>query len=71
MKKTLEKMKKENDAPLDQEYIPEMGENETLKDFFDKLNAKEKEYKAGITSGDDLLDKAFNVALNRQFKKKK
>lgn len=71
MKKTLEKMKKENDAPLDPQMIPEFRENETLKETFDRLNAKENEYTTGITSGDHLLDKAFNVALNKKFKKKK
>lgn len=74
MKKIVEeKMKKENDAPLHEEpRLPKNGE--TMEDFIERLaredEAQKKEDKARITSGDDLLDKAFNIALKKKFDKK-
>lgn len=70
MKKIVEQMKKDNDAvPGDQYHLARDGD--TIQDEITKLLPElDPKVKRRITSGDDLLDQAFNIALNKKFKKK-
>lgn len=69
MKKAIEIVKKKNDEPLDPELTPKLGHPESLEEIAERLGKMHDERKAIITSGNDLLDRAFNIALNKKFKK--
>lgn len=77
MKKIVEeeKMKKKDDAPLGDKPQLRHGDSSepSIEEMFREAQARNKDLddaKRGITSGDDLLDQAFNIALKKKFDKK-